>query len=230
MWVGRLIRRDVNASTRIQPDLTQTEWQRPGDTRLAHPPNDEQSRACEADPEYSLDDNPRGSHAVFGLIGTTLSSEDRVSRWERGDESNGAADLIEALHAQYCRALSDPHASLAGSWEAQPAFSEGVHPASHHDAPAAVQAPHIGSIEALLSGARFMEDVFGPLAADPDADFAASEPVPEVLGLFAPQDYLAAAARRACVLPPTLARREHHALGIDSPLPASPSATHEQAR
>jgi hypothetical protein len=31
-------------------------------------------------------------------------------------------------------------------------------------------------------------------------------------------------------LPPALARREHHTLGLDSPLPASHSLTHEDAR
>ncbi len=52
------------------------------------------------------------------------------------------------------------------------------------------------------------------------------EPVPEVLRLFAPNEYLAAASRRPPALPAVLTRREHHSLGIDSPLPAPDSTTH----
>jgi hypothetical protein len=74
------------------------------------------------------------------------------------------------------------------------------------------------SIETILSGTRVLEDVFGPLrngeAPEPEV-----EPVPEILRLFAPPEYGAAASRGMPALPPALARREHHSLSIDSPLP-----------
>ncbi|WP_240975698.1 TagK domain-containing protein [Paraburkholderia aromaticivorans] len=202
----------------------------PEDMHLAGGAVDDPLDACEYDAENSIDEDFRGTNAIFGLIGGALGSANGESRRERDGAGNGANDLIETLHEQYRRVLDDPRASLANGWEEQSAFSAGRHPPSHYEASAGTQAPHIGSIEALLSGARFMEDAFGPLAAAQEADLAAPEPVPEILGLFAPEEYLAAAARRARALPPALARREHHTLGLDSPLPAPHSMTHKDAR
>jgi hypothetical protein len=87
----------------------------------------------------------------------------------------------------------------------------------------------VGSIEALLSGARVLKDVFGPLGEGEMPGLADTEPVPEILRLFAPAEYHAAASRRPTALPPALARREHHALGIDSPLPAPDSNPRDDA-
>jgi hypothetical protein len=230
MWINRLIRRDAMAPTRIEPGAAETECGLREDMRLAREAVDDPLRACEDDAEDRIDEDLRGSNAIFGLIGGALASENGESRRERDEAGNGADDLIETLHEQYRRVLVDPQASLTEGWGAPPAFSAGLYPASHYESSVGAQAPHSGSIEALLSGARFMEDVFGPLAAAHEADLAVPEPVPEILGLFAPQEYLAAAARRARALPPALARREHHTLGLDSPLPASHSLTHEDAR
>ncbi|EIF31107.1 hypothetical protein BCh11DRAFT_06623 [Burkholderia sp. Ch1-1] len=230
MWASRLIRRDVKASARIEPGATETECEPPRNSCFAREAVGDHPSVREYDPEYGIDEDLRGSNAIFGLIGAARASDSDASRQEREGAEKGADDLIEALHEQYRRALDDPNASLAAGWEGQPEFSAGVHPASPDEAPAGTQTPHIGSIEAFLSGARFMEDLFGPLAAGQEADFAAPEPVPEVLALFAPQEYRAAAARRARVLPPALARREHHTLGLDSPLPAQHSVIHEGAR
>lgn len=120
-----------------------------------------------------------------------------------------ANDLIGALHAQYCRALNDPLATLGVEW--------GVPATPAHESLSELrlgESPHVESIETLLSGARSVEDVFGALAAGDVPDPAALTGAPEILRLFAPPEFKARASR----LPPTLVRREHHAVGIDSPL------------
>jgi hypothetical protein len=175
----------------------------------------------------------RGANAVFGLIGSP-TTDTTAARQEQGGEdgaTNDAHDLIQALHEQYCRALDDPHASLADSWAAHwAAPAESASPIGAHDDHARWQEPSTGrestneeSIEALVSGRLCLTDVFGPLSGGEVSEFAESEPIPEILRLFAPVEYHAAAARRPSALPPALARREHHALGIDSPLSAPDS-------
>jgi len=220
----------MRVSPRVEAGPTQTERKLPGDRRLANQIADDHLCAPEYDSEYRKDEDLLGSSAIFGLIGAALASDTGESRRDRSEASSGIDDLIETLHEQYRRVLCDPHASLPGGWEGQSPLSAGMYPASHYEAQSGARTQHIASIEALLSGARFMEDAFGPLAADLEADFGAAEPAPEILGLFAPEAYLAVAARRARVLPPALARRDHHALGLDSPLPAPRSMTHEETR
>ncbi|SEC28048.1 hypothetical protein SAMN02787142_1134 [Burkholderia sp. WP9] len=220
----------MRVSPRVEAGPTQTERKLPGDRRLANQIADDHLRAPEYDSEYSNGEAIRGSSAIFGLIGAALASDTGESRRDRSEASSGINDLIETLHEQYRRVLCDPHASLPGGWEGQSPLSVDMYPASHYEAQSGARTQHIASIEALLSGARFMEDAFGPLAADLEGDFGAAESVPEILGLFAPEVSLAVAARRARVLPPALARRDHHALGLDSPLPAPRSMTHEETR
>ncbi|CAB3711856.1 hypothetical protein LMG22037_04109 [Paraburkholderia phenoliruptrix] len=134
-------------------------------------------------------------------------------------DADSAEALVDALHAQYWRALADPQASLSGSWA--PQVDEPSAHAATHDAPDEWHAQDVhresSSIEALLSGERTLDDVFGRLEGNPALEEAS---VPEVLRLFAPPEYHAAEARRAPALPPALTRREHHALSVDSPLAA----------
>jgi len=185
---------------------------------------------------YVTGEGLRGANAVFDLIGSPAISDDGVVRHEPrsdGAAMSGVHDLIQTLHEQYCRALHDPQASLAGSWAAQWASPvAGGSPIDTHEGhrrhePAAGR-PSMdkGSIEALLSGARVLKDVFGPLGEGEMpglAGLADVESVPEILRLFAPAEYHAAASRRPTALPPALARREHHVFGIDSPMPAADS-------
>jgi hypothetical protein len=229
MLINRLIRRKAVAPTRMEPVATGRDV-----------PSGDRFRDCErvgnriALGEYDFpgdyEEDTRGSHAVLGLIGTFVATGDGVSRLDAGGVASGADDLIETLHAQYCRVLDDPHASLADNWAAQTVPVGDLSAGANCEPSAGARAPHIGSIEALLSGSRFMEDVFGPLATSDAPDLAATEPVPEILRLFAPAEYLAAASRRPRALPPALARREHHSLGMDSPLPASDSTPHHDAQ
>lgn len=171
-----------------------------------------------------------GSDAVFGLIGMSVSVDD--TRTGRTDGMvSGGDDLMKYLYGQYCRALDDPKASLAGDWAIQAvppgdygADSTGLIDYAHKPASS------FESIETFLTGAYKMEHAFGPMGTHEAPELVATEPVPEILRLFAPAGYAACVQRRPSALPPALARREHHALGIDSPLSVPHSTTfHDDA-
>lgn len=157
-------------------------------------------------------DDPRGAHAVFGLLGARPASGTRPVGAAAGNERAAARDLIDMLHDQYRRALDDPQASFADDWAAPVAV------ASCASTELVYGESSEASVEALLSGGRSLEQAFGPLVKGGEPDLAEPVTVPEILRLFAPADYHAAAARRSPALPPALARREHHAAGLDSPL------------
>ncbi|WP_153102339.1 TagK domain-containing protein [Paraburkholderia hayleyella] len=140
------------------------------------------------------------------------------------DAANAPDALIATLHAQYWRALSAPNAPHDVAWvpavdempqhraghNASDNTSHGLHSPSHDST----------SIETLLSGAVTLEDAFGPLV-DVCSGFAAGAgPAPEILRLFAPPEFHTAVARRTPAQAPTLTRREHHTLAVDSPLSA----------
>ncbi|KVE33605.1 hypothetical protein WI93_24025 [Burkholderia vietnamiensis] len=141
------------------------------------------------------------------------------------DASTAASDspdrLVAALHAQYWRALTDPNATVSAEWApmANEAATHACAPDSHDDPHAHVVPEHAESIEALLFGHRTLEDVFDRLDGHGET-ILDDEPIPEILRLFAPPEFQAAAARRGPTLPPSLTRREHHALTVDSPLSA----------
>ena len=194
---------------------------------------------------YAAGEDMRGENAVFGLIDTAATGEAMAhhTRGRQGqpggndaarDQSTDGAvnrDVIRTLHDQYWRALDNPQASFGGDWATHTLLASGSgHGTSGSNDEGAgdrTGAPSTEgwSIEALLSGARLLEDVFGPLRKGevPEAEV---EPIPEILRLFAPAEYLAAASRRPPALPAALTRREHQTLGIDSPLPAPDSTTH----
>ncbi|RQS18318.1 TagK domain-containing protein [Burkholderia sp. Bp8998] len=171
-------------------------------------------------------DRSGSNTSILDLIGSHGVAADAV-RGKRGAGSQAmpfperADDLVQTLHAQYWRALTDPHTALSGSWGEQldpPATSlASVTPDSHDVGPTQASPAGRGSIEVLLSGERNLEDAFGRLERSftPELEI---EPVPEVLRLFAPPEFRAAEARRAPAPPPALTRREHHALSVDSPL------------
>jgi hypothetical protein len=206
---------------------------------------------------YEVPGDLHGESAVFGLLGNPAAAgRIAVQQSPCGHNLHGACewnaasasglepgvtpDLIRALHDQYCRALDDPLAPLAGDWCSHDASADGPNesaprapcelegPCPEFEAGGASMSGGGGFIEGLLSGVRTLEDCFGRLSAAPGPgalrDLKADS-VPEILRLFAPPEYHAAASHRSAALPPALARREHHALGIDSPLLASVPAT-----
>jgi hypothetical protein len=200
---------------------------------------------------YDTPEDLCGENAVFGLINTPIAAGQAMAQQSRHRRDAQAArgpdrdrdravtqDLIQTLHDQYWWALDDPQASLAGDWAAHTTLASG----SSGDAPCPPDEAHArpdrvavttsseaDSIEVLLSGAHTLEDCFGPLsdpAGQSDPPDWRVEPVPEILRLFAPPEYHAAAARRLSALPAALARREHHSLGIDSPMSAPGTRSH----
>ena len=183
--------------------------------------------------EAGMADDPHGSAAVFGLIGASSADGIGASGSDTrhldagrqfGDTSDPGPDVIEMLQEQYWRSLDDPQASLAGEWSGPAAGPEPMVVEGPVDRDEVQREPHDGwsateSIEALVGKESSLEELFGPLRKDemPDLDI---EPVPEILRCFAPPEFHAAVAKRAPALPPALTRREHHALTVDSPLPA----------
>jgi hypothetical protein len=194
---------------------------------------DGERRACDVPDGFAVaglaadNEDLRGENAVLGLIGSGMPASERVTSHERGAAAHAseAHDIIGALHDQYCKVLDDPYALLANHWAADRMAADEITAdtsAGRHDPLASINA-QTGSIDELLSGERALRDVFGPLNEGQTPESAQLEPVPDVLRLFAPAGYLAAAARRSPSPAPSLARREHHSLAIDSPLfaPAS---------
>lgn len=163
-----------------------------------------------------------GDAAILELIGN--DGQGKTAFLPTTDDIEHASDVVQGLHAQYWRALTDPHASLSGSWIGQP-----------DEPPTSAAADNAGdgwqshgendearSLETLLSGECTLEKIFGKLESGANGTVAdlEAEPVPEVLRLFAPPEYHAAVASQTAALPPALTRREHHALSFDSPLAA----------
>ncbi|PFH29691.1 TagK domain-containing protein [Burkholderia sp. JKS000303] len=209
-------------------------WRRRPDASLTEPvlrngPCDSEKQESSAD-FLLLDSSDRaGSNtSILDLISSHGVTADAARR-KSGTESQAMSfpkrtdDLVETLHAQYWRALTNPHTALSDSRgerldsPATPLAS--VTPDSHDVRPAPANPARPDSIEMLLSGKRNLEDAFGRLEQSVLSDLEI-EPVPEVLRVFAPPEFHAAEAHRAPALPPALTRREHHALSVDSPLAA----------
>ena len=150
------------------------------------------------------------SNAIYELIGTGGTTGAGTHRETHTD------DLIGALHQQYCRALHDPQAPLGVEWAMPGAIAHAPLPDLQTEG-----ASQVESIETLLYGARNIEDAFGMLAAGDMPDPAAVTTAPEILRLFAPPEFHAGTSR----LPPSLVRREHHVVSIDSPLMTSGLST-----
>ncbi|AOK63966.1 type VI secretion protein [Burkholderia ubonensis] len=192
--------------------------------------------AGDADDAPAPDAMPRDADAVLDLIDAVIAADALASRQADDAIADAAAaggpmparDLMHSLYEQYCGALENPQASLSAGWAAQMTAAHRPLPDLRADAREGVDATD--SIAGLLSGARVLDDAFGPLTPGDGPDPAATEPVPEILRLFAPAEYHATAARRQGGLPPALTRQEHQTLAIDSPLPASAPAPACDAR
>ncbi|SDE42856.1 TagK domain-containing protein [Paraburkholderia lycopersici] len=217
MHLFRLLRRRESSVTRAEPGALPAQ-DIVGHTGTGMPDadnadNDTLATFTEHQPEGDL----RGSEAIFALLGSRLVLEQDSSRPARVDADN----LLSSLHRQYCQALDNPPGTVGGpEWES-PSGSPGRRAGGESDLPACPHLHNAGqdSIEALLSGAQLLDHAFGPLRESDLGNLPESEPVPEILRVFAPPEYLASAFRSVAALPPTLTRREHHSPGIDSPLP-----------
>ncbi|OXJ14860.1 TagK domain-containing protein [Burkholderia sp. AU6039] len=207
--------------------LLRLPWPRRSDTSLAVPapaiarsqPVADTSSLHDALGPARIDDN------MLGLLG--IGIRDRAAAYPPAAADTAGIDadhtdaLIDALHAQYWRTLTDPGASIAsaGAPSIDDTLPPEIAPDHLRDAHACEKPGRADSIETLLSGNRTLEDAFGHLDGqlEPVTD---GESVQEILHLFAPPEFHAEAARRAPAPPPPLTRREHHALSVDSPLAA----------
>ncbi|WP_080422490.1 TagK domain-containing protein [Burkholderia ubonensis] len=215
---------------RIEPDWHYTEPRPYRADAWAEAAADDDAPALDVRPADSPDAMPRDADAVLDLIDAVIAADALASR--QADDAIAdapaaggpipARDLMHSLYEQYCGALENPQASLSAGWAAQMTAAHRPLPDLRADAREGVDATD--SIAGLLSGARVLDDAFGPLTPGDGPDPAATEPVPEILRLFAPAEYHATAARRQGGLPPALTRQEHQTLAIDSPLPACPPA------
>ena len=167
-----------------------------------------------------------GNDAIYDLLGTS-SDASRDPAGHLQDEvpaTAGPDDVIRRLNDQYYQAIASPHASMAGEW-----VGSGF-PVEHGSARQGWEVnggldDATGSIVDLLSDIEALDEAFGPLRHGEAPEPAMPEPMPEILQLFAPPEFHATVSRRAASLPPSLARREHHTLAIDSPLVARDAAS-----
>ncbi|MBN3839519.1 TagK domain-containing protein [Burkholderia sp. Ac-20349] len=202
-------------------------WPRQSNTSLIAPALEDARSQPVAD-TLPLDDafSPaRIDDDMLGLLG--IGTRDGAAAYPHATTDTAGIDadhtdaLIDTLHAQYWRALTDPGAPIASAWapSIDDTLPHEISPDHPHDVHAYENSGRSDSIETLLSGNRTIEDAFGHLDEhmEPVTD---GESIPEILRLFAPPEFHAEFARRAPAPPPPLTRREHHALSVDSPLTA----------
>ncbi|ABB11092.1 TagK domain-containing protein [Burkholderia lata] len=202
-------------------------WRRQSNTSLIAPtPEDARSQPVAG--TLPLDDafGPvRIDDDMLGLLG--IGTRDGAAAYPHTAADTAGVDadhtdaLIDTLHAQYWRALTDPGAPIASVW-APSVDDTALHqntPDHRHDTHADETRERSESIETLLSGNRTIEDAFGHLEGHVEAVIG-GESVPEILQLFAPLEFHTQSAHRSLSPPPPLTRREHHALSVDSPLAA----------
>ncbi|MXN73658.1 TagK domain-containing protein [Burkholderia sp. 4701] len=156
-----------------------------------------------------------GRADLLDLIPCAAASTTDVTRapGEASDEIDPDRELFESLRQQYRQALGDPHAMPAApSWMPGPRTSD--------LARADVAATSNTDWTAPWSNdTGVLGDLFDPCTAPiPDA-FDQADAVPEILGLFAPTDRIAGFAEHRSASLPALSRKEHHLLGLDSPMP-----------
>jgi hypothetical protein len=190
---------------------------------FAMPPLTEGDRASAAIDNGSCGSDSRSSCGSGGFLDLFNEFSDVAhgrSASERDEASAATAhdDLMATLGDRYYRALESAD-SLFGEWVDGGASSGEMSadiPAANRDFSDAPSSPIIG----LLSDLERLEEAFGPLRnAGVGVPFEV-EKVPEILRLFAPPEFQASAARRLDTVLPSIARRDHHTLAIDSPLVA----------
>ncbi|MEM5435502.1 TagK domain-containing protein [Paraburkholderia diazotrophica] len=168
----------------------------------------------------------RGSEAIYDLLGTSSDAgHDSATRaQDETPATTGPDDIIRRLNDQYYQAIASSRFSLTGEWVGSGLRAEHAstrQPWEEHDG----NDRATGSIADLLSDIEELEEAFGPLRHGESPEPVMPEPMPEILQLFAPPEFHATASQRSVSLPPSLARREHHTLAIDSPMAAFNTAS-----
>ncbi|CAD6514245.1 TagK domain-containing protein [Paraburkholderia sabiae] len=169
---------------------------------------------------------PRGSDAIYELFGAPSDAgHNRAAHFQDEPSATTAPDdIIRRLNDQYYQAIASSRFSLTDRWvDSGLLTGEGQarQPWEEH----AVDNNATGSISDLLADIEELEEAFGPLRHGESPEPVVPEPMPEILLLFAPPEFQATALRRPASLPPSLVRREHHTLAIDSPMVARDAAS-----
>lgn len=216
MHIFRMLRGRESPVVRREPQAVLPDS---GNGRTSSVPLSVQTDPIEAFGMHRVEGDLRGSEAIFDLIGSRPVQEQGAA--SQSLTRVDGDDLIAGLHRQYCQALDNPYGSESVvEWELP---TELVARAGQDLTDLSVESNLHGgeqsSIEALLSGAQLLDHAFGSLVEGDLAGLPAHDPAPEILRLFAPPEYQTSAYRSVVALPPALARREHHSLSIDSPLP-----------
>ncbi|WP_250475280.1 TagK domain-containing protein [Caballeronia sp. GAFFF1] len=163
--------------------------------------------------------SPYGENAVLDLLGGAADSSSARFIVKAADDAGSSAGdrLMGSLYEQYCQALDSPLASLPDTW-VDAASGEGMPLRDQELASHRWRDQAVGPVAAILGDISNLEQAFGPMHHIGPYAAASVEEVPEVLRLFAPPEYHAASARRPSPILPSLVRREHHTLAIDSPV------------
>lgn len=124
-------------------------------------------------------------------------------------ENDNTAMLLDSLQAEFVRVLRDPtHLAGHAGWESAPA-APGVPSPSPEE-----MSRHAGddaSLGAILRPREFIEALFDDHDVQLEEGWLAARSAEDVLRLFAPE-----LARNARPPLPSLTRREHHAMSLDS--------------
>jgi hypothetical protein len=169
--------------------------------------------------EWPSDSNTLTSNPVFDLLGTAAQLQSvNVGAESPGPFENRADDpLINSLFEQYCQALASPLSAHKYDWVAAPEANEQLSPENGagesrwHNA-------GTNPVASVLGDINTVEQAFGVLHQAETTEVARKDDIPEILRLFAPPEYQLVLLNRANTPPPTLVRREHHTLSIDSPI------------
>ncbi|MEK7915160.1 TagK domain-containing protein [Burkholderia contaminans] len=170
-----------------------------------------------------------GGGAGFGLLGSSASLRGSEALHQLDDNSGAVEDanIIASLYSQYLRFLDDPLSfaewAIPHTQEATPSAlplqaERGLGLLTMVELPPQPVKPVAkpeGIMELLRPPVK-LEQLFGDLSGVPD--LCEPEQRNDVLGLFAPAEFLAAASRHAAQRLPELARREHHMVAMDSPV------------
>lgn len=209
MRLSRLFRNTVPDEPRIEPQ-DQRSPAREGDRKDAASTRIREGASSEP---AAYEDN-----LVLDLLAGTAEASSARFVFKIGDDTAGTATdaLLGSLYEQYCQALDAPLAPRSDVWVPAPG-GEDVSWGEQHQGGSGGD-DIISPIAAVLGDIHSLEQAFGPINSGAHHAVAATDEVPEVLRLFAPAEYHAALSRRPGRILPSLVRREHHTLSIDSPV------------
>jgi hypothetical protein len=215
MWIRRLFRRAATIDRSAEPTgLRPTGLRRP-EPVTSHTSLEGEQAAIQAQrPGVPVQDNP-----ILDLLGPHLEQSRQVFDTEESDLSPPSLDgvsLLGNLYHNYCKALDMQPTEISAAWVPSTPLTHG---GSVTGAPEEWDRNRDagGAISGMFADIQSVDEAFGALRTGSHTDIGAHEGVPEILRLFAPRGY-GPGARAETMLPPSLTRREHHTLAIDSPL------------